>query len=63
MFKSLLLVGCIVFFCIVVYGLQMILRLNTKYPTGCKVTYYPEKRNINDAISITFFSIYSGPFI
>ena len=46
MFESLLLVGCIVFFCIVVYGLQMRQRLNNKYPTGCKVTYYPEKEEI-----------------
>ena len=46
MFESLLLVGCIVFFCIVVYGLQMRQRLNTKYPTGCKVTYYPDKEEI-----------------
>ena len=46
MLKSFLLIGCIVFFCIVVYAFQMRQRLNTNYPTGCKVTYYPEKEEM-----------------
>ena len=46
MFESFILIGCIVFFIILVYGLQMRQRLNTNYPTGCKVTYYPEKEEI-----------------
>lgn len=60
MFESFLLVGCIVFFCIIIYGLQMRKRLNTNYATACKVTYYPEKEEI---LMVSSPSSPSSPFI
>jgi len=46
MFESFLLIGCIVFFIILVYAFQMRQRMYNSYPTACKVTYYPKKEEI-----------------
>jgi hypothetical protein len=49
MFDSVLVLGCICFFCFCVYALQMRQRIVTQYPTNCDTIYYPEKEIIIDS--------------
>tara|TARA_B100000700_G_C14699575_1_gene693854 strand:+ start:503 stop:730 length:228 start_codon:yes stop_codon:yes gene_type:complete len=46
MIDALLIIGCIVFFILMIYGLQMRNRMKKKYPNSCDVLYFPKKENI-----------------
>lgn len=43
MLDSILLLGCILFFCVLTYSYQMRRRKYINYPNSCNVLYLPEK--------------------
>ena len=46
MLDSILIVGSLLFFCLLMYAFQLRQRKYKKYPTYCDVLYYPKKEEI-----------------